>query len=392
MSAFTNQVALKRVLIFIFFACIAFSGFKIYKNSEKLSLWFAIQNTKPRWVVQQIESDLSCFSTIRQQNLDETFEKAKEYQVVRYRIINGTIYRQGKDHGLGRTKQFEKMLRRIHRSKKLPNVDFLVCLGDGVPESYVPQDFWITEQQAPLLAWAKKKSAPFVVLIPDVLTTKEGSWHKEIETVNQKYREVPWMMRKEVAFWRGSSNDKGYTLKNFKEKPRFQISLLSKKHPHQLDAGYCRVFPKSVEAAIQDLGLIAGFEDLEGHLSYKYLPVLDGHMCTFPGFQWRLLSGSLTLKQESDEVQYFYGALEPYEHYIPVKRDMSDLIEKIDWAKKHDSECHLIAERARAFAHQNLMPNQIYAYLYWVLVKYNERQDFDLTALSLGPQWQELDR
>lgn len=365
-------------------------GFLSYKNSEKISLWFSIQSEKPKWVEEELQKDFAPFQTITQKDLDATYERAKNYQCVRYRVIQGKLYRLGKEHHLERTKQFEKMLHRIQRSKKLPDLDFIVCLGDGVPETYVPQDFWIGEDQAPLLAWAKRKNcSPYVVLIPDVLTTKEASWHKEIELVERKYKEVPWKMRKSVAFWRGASNDKGYTLENYREKPRFLISQLAKEHPKEIDAGFCRVYPENVEKVIEDLGLIVGYANLEGHLNYKYLPVLDGYMCTFPGFQWRLLSGSVTFKQESDEVQYFYSALKPYKHFIPLKNDMSDLLEKIDWAKKHDRECHLIAERARAFAHRNLMPNQIYAYLYWVLKEYSKKQDF---TLDVEPQWQELSR
>ncbi|OGN56372.1 MAG: hypothetical protein A3D96_05330 [Chlamydiae bacterium RIFCSPHIGHO2_12_FULL_44_59] len=377
---------MKKFSFFAFFL-VAMIGFGLYKNSEKIALWFAIQSSQPEWVKKQLTADFSPFKKVTQQDLDATFEKAKHYQVVRYRLIDGKIFRQGEAHLLDRTRQFEKMLFRIQRSKKLPNLDCLICLGDGVPEAYVPHDFWITEHQAPLLAWAKKGDAPFVVLIPDILTTREASWHKEIEGINKKYRVTPWKKRKDMAFWRGASNDKGYTLENYATKPRYLISLLGKEHPHRINAGFCRIFPEEVEHILQHL--IVGYASVKEHLDFKYLPVLDGYMCTFPGFQWRLLSGSLTFKQSSDEMQYFYAALKPYEHYVPISHDMSDLLEKIAWAKEHDSQCHLIAERARAFAQEHLLPNQIYAYLYWVLDTYSRFQDFDLTVEPLGPEWQE---
>ncbi len=66
-------------------------------------------------------------------------------------------------------------------------------------------------------------------------------------------------------------------------------------------------------------------------------------MCTYCGYQWRLLSNSLALKQESDEIQWFYIALKPYEHYIPIKNDMSDLLEIIEWARKNDDKCKKIS-------------------------------------------------
>ena len=30
--------------------------------------------------------------------------------------------------------------------------------------------------------------------------------------------------------------------------------------------------------------------------------------------------------------------LKPFEHYIPVKHDLSDLLDQIEWAKTHDEE------------------------------------------------------
>ena len=44
------------------------------------------------------------------------------------------------------------------------------------------------------------------------------------------------------------------------------------------------------------------------------------------------------LKQDSPYYEHFYKSLEPGKHYIPFKRDLSDLKEKILWAKKHDEE------------------------------------------------------
>ncbi len=378
---------MKKYFFVFFLIAFIFVG---YKNRETLSLWWALQAFQPPWAKEQISRDFADFNAISQEAIDETFCKIQQTSVLayRYRIVNGKLFRIGESDSLGRTHLFEKMLRRIQRSKRLPNVDFIICMNDGIPESYMSKNFWITEKQAPFLSWAKRKGlAPYVVLIPDFLTTKESSWHKEVETVNEKYREIPWEQRREIAFWRGASNDKGYTLENFRQKPRFLISFLTKLHPNLVDAGFCRVYPEEVAQVIQGLGLIPGSTPVSGHLFYKYLPVLDGYMCTFPGFQWRLLSGSLTFKQESDEVQYFYSALKPYEHYIPIKNDMSDLVEKINWAKEHDAECHKIAENARAFALQNLMPNQIYAYLYWVLEKYASLQTFHLEERNLGPEW-----
>lgn len=359
----------------------------VYKKREQIGLWWTLQFSPPEWAKEQMAADFSPFSDISQKSLDETFQKISEQNipVYRYRIIGGNIYRKPENDHAGRAAVYDKMLRRIHKAKKLPSVDFILCVMDGVPEVYVPSRFWVTENQAPLLCWAKKRGAPALVLVPDFLVTRESGWHRDLREVNEKYEAIPWEAREEQAFWRGAASDKVYTLENYREKPRYRISRLSHQHPEVVNAGFCRA-PAEVSQAFSEL--IVGNTPVSGHLIYKYLPVLDGWMCTFPGFQWRLLSGSLTLKQESDEVQYFYSALKPFVHYVPVKNNMDDLLEKILWAKEHDAECKAIAENARAFALENLMPNQIYAYLYWVLNEYAALQSF--STLEIDSSWKKV--
>eukprot|EP00536_Pseudo-nitzschia_multiseries_P012558 jgi/Psemu1/68368/estExt_Genemark1.C_4850032 len=78
---------------------------------------------------------------------------------------------------------------------------------------------------------------------------------------------------------------------------------------------------------------------------YKYLVYVDGHCaaCRY-GFMMRL--GSVILKvsprQVADRMWYF-PLLQPYVDHVPVKPDLSDLEEKIQWCRDHDDECREIA-------------------------------------------------
>lgn len=377
------------------------TGIPLYKKKNQLFLAYEIKKGKPSWAEEQIRSDFAPFiqKGISQAALDETFKKieASNATAYRYRIIDGKIYRKGKIPPSDRPPTFEKILRRLHRTIPLPNLDFIVCTMDGVPEEYVPKDYWLIDNpslQAPLLAWAKKEWAQYVVLIPDHITTIENSWQHDIATINQNYKSVPWTSRIEKVCWRGTASDKRYREDNYLEKPRYRLCDHSVKAPHLVDAGFCATHVPSLTQLFTQTGHLKGTATLSEQLQYKYLPVLDGWMCTYPGYQWRLLSGSLTLKQESDEIQYFYRALKPYVHYLPIKNDMSDLLEKIEWAKTHDEECRAIASNGRAFALQNLMPNKIYAYFYWVLQTYASLQTSDPAHLKLeterSPEWKNL--
>lgn len=76
-----------------------------------------------------------------------------------------------------------------------------------------------------------------------------------------------------------------------------------------------------------------------------------------------LLGGnSLVFKQNSPFYEHFYYKLVPNKHFVPFKRDLSDLVDKLRWAKAHDNRAKEIMETAREFVQDNLMPVNIYCY------------------------------
>lgn len=46
----------------------------------------------------------------------------------------------------------------------------------------------------------------------------------------------------------------------------------------------------------------------------------------------------MIIKQDSSYFEHFYKDLKPYEHYIPMKHDLSDVMQQIQWAKDNDSQ------------------------------------------------------
>ena len=84
-------------------------------------------------------------------------------------------------------------------------------------------------------------------------------------------------------------------------------------------------------------------------------------------FPYLLAGGSLVLKQDSDYYEHFYRQLEPWVHYIPVKKDISDLVEQLEWAKRNDDKAREMAENAAQFVQDHLLPEQLYCYMYQLL-------------------------
>lgn len=69
------------------------------------------------------------------------------------------------------------------------------------------------------------------------------------------------------------------------------------------------------------------------------------------------------LKQDSDYYEHFYQQLEPWEHYVPVKADISDLLERVQWARGQDQRAQEMADSAGQFVKDHLMPDKLYCYM-----------------------------
>lgn len=117
------------------------------------------------------------------------------------------------------------------------------------------------------------------------------------------------------------------------------------------------------------------------HLQYKYLINVDGTVAAYR-LPYLLAGNSLVFKHDSIYYEHFYKSLQPWIHYVPIKKDLSDLIEKLNWAQQHDIEvrfcnfctslCFLplyffyqaqnISKNAQNFVKSNLLPADIFCY------------------------------
>jgi hypothetical protein len=360
------------------------------------------KSTPPEWMVRRVQEELAPFSTkkISQEALAKTLEQVVPVgPYARYRIVDGKIYRWGGAGPFGLDAFFRTLgrLSDYPGVPDLPNVDFILGQKDGVPLNFDPPNYWITpdfDDQAPILAFARAEDAPYVVCVPDAFTIAEWSLlSREIVAHN---RLNPWKRKKEQAFWRGQVNDfhrnlpPELMLADYSNQPRYRISLLSTLYPDLIDAGFNAMgaAPDYLWSALADFHKPG--VSIANHLPYAYLPTLDGAMCTFPGYLWRLLSNCLVMKVPGG-IQWFYAGLQPYFHYIPIRSDLSDLVEKITWARAHDADCQQIANTATQFVLDHVMVEDLYYYQLLVLQEYAKYQDFDVQDFAedveRDPQW-----
>lgn len=342
-----------------------------------------IKEEPPLWMKEQIALDVpkKGVSLSALEATERLCWQKKIPYVHRYRFIKNQLYRHQNpvENNWAERKaeplvRFELALKTLAALIPLPDIDFLVTHEDGTKDP-----FYLTENallQAPLFGWAKQASTPHLILIPDWRSLSDW-WHDDIrkllEGKNFHGGKKPWEEKIAAAFWRGDLTERKY---------RTKIARLSLAFPQILNAGINNGLPNSDP-------LYKPRASYEAHLQYKYLPVINGVMCSYPGYQWRLLSDALVLKQNSEQIQWFYKAIHPYKHYIPVKEDLSDLITQITWAQNHDEMCQEIALNATQFVKKNLLFDDVYRYLYYVFIAYSKCQEAFPCSDSLS-DWEVL--
>lgn len=73
----------------------------------------------------------------------------------------------------------------------------------------------------------------------------------------------------------------------------------------------------------------------------------------------RMAFGCCTISPILRAVGSYYKQLSPWVHYIPVKQDYLDLIEKIEWCKDNKGKCIEIGNNAKEFFAETYIPHKI---------------------------------
>lgn len=89
--------------------------------------------------------------------------------------------------------------------------------------------------------------------------------------------------------------------------------------------------------------------------------------------------GSVVMRQESHYIEFWYDSMKPYEHYIPLSYDGSDIIQKVEWARAHDDRAQQIAENALTMARTHLKDDEVACYWHRLLVGYSKKMGFKAT-------------
>ncbi|KAF7288995.1 CAP10 domain-containing protein [Mycena indigotica] len=241
-----------------------------------------------------------------------------------------------------------------------------------------------TEDLYPILSMTKVSPCFADILFPIEYYYTRSWWSRKFGHENN----IAWNDKQEKIYWRGTASGGQIFDDNWRNFTRFKLVDKSHAHPDLLDAEIttfadelCMGRPECHRDQIMAEYKITGaLTPKENAYKHKYLLDVDG--MTFSGrFLGLLRSGSLVFKMTVFE-EYFNEWLRPYEHYIPVAPDLSDLFEKLAWAKEHDAEARMIQERGKAVAGGIVTDGQNDCYFALVLLEWARLQEIARNATA----------
>lgn len=256
-----------------------------------------------------------------------------------------------------------------------------LCFGDAVPENV------LVSEENRLLCFSPRKDQHFAVPIPDHVFLSTQDYSKFRDEAEKQW--IDWSKRKPCAFWRGSSSGGGIRVNNWQSNHRIKLCNLALEcnEPEFLDAKITNITGTSDELlkkTISKAGIFSKRVPQIEFIKYKYVIDIDGNVNSWPGLFTKLLTGSCVLKVDSPYYQWYYDRLEPWVNYIPIKRDLSDLVEKINWCREHDSEVNKIGERGRKLALSITISSELEKTEKVILESFDNFDNFDNCHQLLG--------
>jgi len=310
-----------------------------------------------------IERDLAPFKSGISQEMIRKAEAVS--RVTKYQIIDGQLYRSEDCMFPFRCSGIEHFL--LSLAADLPDTELVVNTRDwpqlhsGMSSSPVPVfSFSKTVQYNDIMypVWAFWCGGPAISLYPRGL----GRWDQHRETLGQAATEWPWSAKRDEAMFRGSRTSA----------ERDPLVLLSRQCPAVVDAQYTK--NQAWKSVKDTLGREPADEvSLESHCQYKYLFNYRGVAASFR-FKHLFLCRSLVFHVGDEWLEYFYPAMKPWIHYIPVnkKADQEELFHLIEFSRDHPEISEKIAEAGAEFIENHLRMSDVTCYWRKLLLAYTK--------------------
>eukprot|EP00929_Paragymnodinium_shiwhaense_P054551 TRINITY_DN27343_c0_g1_i3.p1 TRINITY_DN27343_c0_g1~~TRINITY_DN27343_c0_g1_i3.p1 ORF type:complete len:469 (-),score=85.31 TRINITY_DN27343_c0_g1_i3:1181-2587(-) len=267
----------------------------------------------------------------------------------------------------------------------LPDLVFNFNVGDqpftsGAKWTPVPQFHWVRAQGYWTIPWP----SPFHLraLVQD----RMGDHHGRLQ---------PWQERIAKVYWRGSFSVPDNTpFDLLRATPRYRLFRLASLRPDLFDVGFTDVddalgdffSPAEVERVREMLadGMAEHADFSKTLRNFKYVVNVAAVLSSWRELEL-LASGALLFLQDSSDADLVRSGLRAWEHFVPVRNDLSDLIEKVEYMVGHDELAQKIAGAAQVIFHEHMTKAQTLCYIWRALRSISNNSDLsheDLMSLE----------
>ncbi len=314
-----------------------------------------------------------------------------------YIIKNGRLYERSNQHKAkynismyhGRIFQYEHLISlalailRIIASKEAINERLQKLIMEPFPFYVIRGDFReCSGKTFPFFTFPTFAQPGQVRCLPMSMPTYEqfknhklkahsNSWENIFKAQAEKY---PWHSKINKAVWRGAPT--GYEL-DWRDLPRSKLIKISRDNPSIIDASFtANWLPQRNETEKLDI-ISSGFANASIPFAdfqmYKAIIDIDGNSWS-SRFADLLCMNSVVIKVEPYLVDYFYVELQPWVHYIPVHRNMSNLVEMVNMVLDDSQQERMknVVKQANDFCRSKLTATQMAIDMVWIMGWYVE--------------------
>ncbi|XP_040034875.1 protein O-glucosyltransferase 1 isoform X1 [Gasterosteus aculeatus] len=270
-----------------------------------------------------------------------------------YQIIGHKLYREHNCMFPARCSGVEHFILEV--IDRLPDLEMVVNVRDypQVPTWVQPTlpvfSFSKTADYQDIMypAWTFWEGGPAVW---PIYPTGLGRWDLMRDDLKKSSARWPWKQKVSKGFFRGSRTSP----------ERDPLILLSREAPQLVDAEYTK--NQAWKSERDTLGSPPAKEiPLVDHCKYKYLFNFRGVAASFR-LKHLFLCGSLVFHVGDEWQEFFYPQLRPWVHYIPVKQDLSDVRELLQFVQENDAVAREIATRGKEFIVDHLRMRDVSCY------------------------------
>lgn len=301
------------------------------------------------WDVGQWQEKSVNFSKILAEAKERWASRPGAYSFCRYSFRKNNIYRKCYGQHVGFKMFADAAFLSAARKFRLPDTDLLMNLGDWPLEKRSKE---AEEGIVPMVSWCGSTETSDLILptyeLMEATLESLGRTSLDIHTI-QGLTGPPWSQKIPKGFFRGRDS----------RQERLDLVEIARKHPDLLEAGITKFF--FFRDVMDRYGPEVKHVGLDEFFKRRYLISVDGTVAAYR-LPYYLVGDSLVLKQDSPYYEFFYGDLKPWVHYVPLKRDLSDVVEKLKWARDKEEEVLRIVSEAQNFARSRLQPSEMFCY------------------------------